>query len=148
MPELRDSVNSLEPTLFLSMQVTDIAVAWAVRCSPQKLNGHTIDWCFSWRSRWLLWLAKRAPGCGRLAPLCLSRRDHDHGCPNFRGFVQSHDILYKVSRDILYTPRARSARGWRKEWLGRRWMCRSNACGLWWRRRRSCGRLGLCVRRM
>jgi len=54
-----------------------------------------------------------------------------------RTFVQPHDILYKLSLDILYTPGARSAPGWRKRWLGRRWMCRSNAYGLWWKRRRS-----------
>jgi hypothetical protein len=33
------------------------------------------------------------------------------GCPTRRVFVQSHDILYKVSLDILYTPGARSAPG-------------------------------------
>jgi len=30
----------------------------------------------------------------------------NHGCPTLRGFVRSHDILYKVSLDILYTPGA------------------------------------------
>jgi ketosteroid isomerase-like protein len=48
--------------------------------------------------------------------------------------VQSHDILYKVSRDILYTPAlvppARREQGWR----GRRWTWRNRKCGLWWRR--------------
>jgi hypothetical protein len=32
-----------------------------------------------------------------------------------------------------------------REVLGRRWMCRSNAYGLWWRRRKSEGLLGLCA---
>ena len=39
----------------------------------------------------------------------------------FLVFVQSEDILYILSRDILYTPRAR-ARGGGEGWLGRRWM--------------------------
>ena len=48
------------------------------------------------------------------------------GGPSFRALcVQSHDILYKVSRDILYTPaRARHARG-HEGWRGRRWMSKS-----------------------
>ncbi len=35
----------------------------------------------------------------------------DQGCPTLAFFVQSHDILYKVSLDILYTPGARNAPG-------------------------------------
>ena len=44
--------------------------------------------------------------------------------------VQSHDILSKTSRDILYTP-AQAQRAREKAWPGRRWMFRNSACGLW-----------------
>ena len=39
--------------------------------------------------------------------------------------VQSHDILYRVSQDIPYTPLVREA-GKGERCLGRRWMCESN----------------------
>ncbi len=42
-----------------------------------------------------------------------------------RTFVQSHDILYRVSQDIPYTPLVREA-GEGERCLGRRWMCESN----------------------
>src|SRR5215469_18972299 len=49
--------------------------------------------------------------------------------------VQSHDILYRVSQDILYTPaRAQQAREMVPGWLGGRWSSGNNGCGLWWRR--------------
>ncbi len=51
------------------------------------------------------------------------------GCqapPSIRAFcVQSHDILYRVSRDIPYTPLAREA-GEGERCLGRRWTCESS----------------------
>jgi len=46
--------------------------------------------------------------------------------PHFsRLFVQSHDILYRVSQDISYTPLVREA-GEGERCLGRRWMCESS----------------------
>src|SRR5260370_10373407 len=60
--------------------------------------------------------------------------------------VQSHDILYTLSRDILYTPaRAQHARGWQERWHGRRWMFTSNASGSWWRPRKKCSPSARCV---
>src|SRR5215468_5689924 len=42
-------------------------------------------------------------------------------------FVQFHDILYKVSRDILYTPaRAKRTREYKRGCHGRRWMSESS----------------------
>jgi len=38
-------------------------------------------------------------------------RHHDRGCPTVRDFVQSHDMLYKASLDILYTRDAFRAAG-------------------------------------
>ena len=47
--------------------------------------------------------------------------------------VQFHDILYKVSRDILYTPvRAQRARECNRGWHGRRWISENSGCSLWW----------------
>ena len=51
--------------------------------------------------------ALRIAGC----PTFVCVHYHNWGCPTFRDVVQSHDILYKMSRDILYTPGARSAPG-------------------------------------
>ena len=36
--------------------------------------------------------------------------------------VQSHDMLYKTSRDILYTPALVPPAGREQGWRGRRWM--------------------------
>jgi hypothetical protein len=44
--------------------------------------------------------------------------------------VQSHDILYRLSLDILYTP-ARVPRAGVVPWHGRPWICRNNEFGLW-----------------
>jgi hypothetical protein len=52
--------------------------------------------------------------------------------PALLPLCSSHDILYKTSRDILYTS-ARAQRAQEQPWLGKRWMFRNNACGLWWR---------------
>ena len=51
--------------------------------------------------------------------------------PPAKNVVQSHDILYTLSRDILYTPRACGARaGVQPGWRGRQWMFTNNACVL------------------
>src|SRR5437016_8423856 len=42
--------------------------------------------------------------------------------------VQSHDILYRVSQDIPYTPSAEEASGGER-CLGGRWIFKSNGCG-------------------
>src|SRR5260370_36844889 len=45
--------------------------------------------------------------------------------------VQSHDILYGLSLDILYTP-TREARMGVVRWHGRRWTSRNREYGLLW----------------
>ena len=69
------------------------------------------------------WSARRREQMG----VVLVARAH----PPAKNAVQSHDILYTLSRDILYTPRACGARaGVQPGWRGRQWMFTNNACVL------------------
>ena len=50
--------------------------------------------------------------------------------PDGPPFVQIHDILYRMYRDILYTPaRAERAQEQPRKWRGKRWMSENNVCG-------------------
>src|SRR6185312_9057212 len=53
------------------------------------------------------------------------------GSPASPMFVQIHDILYRMYRDILYTPaRAERAQEQQRKWPGKGWMSKSNVCDL------------------
>src|SRR5205814_7292454 len=45
--------------------------------------------------------------------------------------VQSHDILYTLSLDRLYTPARKGRREVEAGWHGRRWMFGNSGYGLW-----------------
>ena len=51
--------------------------------------------------------------------------------PTSQHHVQIHDILYRMYRDILYTPaRAERAQEQQRKWPGKGWMSKSNVCDL------------------